>query len=451
MVPLISFVAEPPNIPDLGLGYIATSLKNHGHQVYIRDWNMNPSARDFKEWLAAIKPEVIGIKVFTKDVGAAKKTISIIREILPQIIIVIGGPHLSAVDPVELMDDFEGYDFAIKGEAEISFPSLLAEISGAGINDGKSFISQEKAKRIPGLVWRDEEEVYCNPVFLIHDLDKIDFPLWEMFHPDNYLVDMLGSTMKEGSTAPIITTRGCPGKCSFCSAYTISGRKIRYRSPSNVFEEMSMLYDRYNVRKFMFQDNCFTSHRENLMNLCEGILNDRMDIEWDCVSYERLDNLTDETLSLMYRAGCRMIHIGIESGSEDIRKVMNKSCSLRDITEKVKVIQRNGIKVGAWFMIGFPEETKEEMQKTINYAFSLGAELITFTICFPLPGTQVYHYIKEKYKFDRIDWSSFDIYNSKYPVSQLSSKKLTRLLKSIRFRILMREKLKKLTGFVARR
>jgi anaerobic magnesium-protoporphyrin IX monomethyl ester cyclase len=160
-----------------------------------------------------------------------------------------------------------------------------------------------------------------------------------------------------------------------------------------------------------------------------------------CNSYQRLDTLTDETLSLMYKAGCRMIHMGIESGSEKTRKVMNKFCSLGEITEKVKLIKKNGIKVGAWFMIGFPEETKEEMNKTIRYAFSLGSELVMFTICFPLPGTQVYRYIKEKYKFDRIDWANFDIYTSQYPVSKLSSMKLTWLLKGIRLRILLAKKI----------
>ena len=195
----------------------------------------------------------------------------------------------------------------------------------------------------------------------------------------------------------------------------------------------------------MFMDNCFTSHKENLMKICEGIIKEKMVIEWDFVSYEKLDNLTDSTLSLMYQSGCRLIHMGIESGSEKTRKVMNKSCSLKEVTDKIKVIQDNWINVGAWFMIGFPEETKKEIRETTNYAFSLDADLVTFTTCFPLPGSQVYHYIKDRYKFKKIDWAAFDIDKSAYPVSQLPSKELARQLRIIRFKLLMGRVFKKIT------
>lgn len=441
MQPLKGFVREPPNIPDIGLGYIATSLKKNGHLVHILDWNMKLTVKDFKKWLKEIQPDVIGIKIFTKDVGAAKKTISIIREALPNGIIVIGGPHPSAVDPEELMEDFKKCDFAIKGEAEVGLPSLVSAVARSWKNNKKGSITEKMVVKVPGLVWRNKERVFSNQIPFVYDLDNIDSPCWGMLDPNNYDVNMLGSAIKEGNVAPIITTRGCPGMCNFCSAFNVNGRIIRTRSPENVLKEILLLHDNYNVRKFIFQDNCFTSIRENLTKLCELILKEKMEIEWDCNSYQRLDTLTDETLSLMYKAGCRMIHMGIESGSEKTRKVMNKFCSLGEITEKVKLIKKNGIKVGAWFMIGFPEETKEEMNKTIRYAFSLGSELVMFTICFPLPGTQVYRYIKEKYKFDRIDWANFDIYTSQYPVSKLSSMKLTWLLKGIRLRILLAKKI----------
>lgn len=432
-VPVTSFVSDPPNFPDLGLGYIAASLKNKGHEAHVRDWNMDPSHEKFKVWLMENRPEVIGIKVFTKDVAATQKTITIIRETLRGTTIVIGGPHPSASEPTDLMNDFVDCDFAIRGEAEESFPFLLSEIKNTGLKDAKP--EKERYKNIPGLVWRKGGDVFSNPISLCHNLDNIDFPCWEMINPKDYFFDMLGSTLKEGYISPIITTRGCPGKCCFCCVHKISGRKIRYRSPSNVLKEMSLLYNKYNVKKFMFMDNCFTSHKENLIKICEDILKEKMIIEWDFVSYEKLDNLTDATLSLMYRSGCRMIHLGIESGSEKTRKVMNKSTSLKEITEKVKVIKDNGIKVGAFFMIGFPEETIKEIRETTNYAFSLDVDLLKFTICFPLPGTQNYDYIKEKYKFSIINWASFNIKDSPYPVSQLSSKELNRMLNVISLRL----------------
>lgn len=445
MPPLTRFVEEPPNIPDLGLGYLASSLRNGGHEVFIRDWNMNPSKQDFEEWLLINQPEVIGLKVFTKDVRAAKKTISIIRKTLPKVNVVIGGPHPSALGPIEVMEDFSECDFAVKGEAETSFLALLDSISKNSVQELEGCISKEKAKNIPGLVWREKNTIYSNPITFPSDLDSIDLPAWELLDPNNYQIVMLGSKKKEGSTAPMITTRGCPGKCSFCSAYKINGRKIRFRSPANVFKEMKLLYDLYNVRKFSFQDNCFTSVKKNLTKFCEMVVASGMDIEWDCVSYERLDNLNNETLPLMFRSGCRMIHLGIESGSEKTRKCMNKAGSLKAITEKVQAIKRSGIKVGAWFMIGFPGETKQDMQETVKCAFSLGANLIQFTIVFPLPGTDIYEYLKKKYGFKSIDWSTFSIFQSIYPMSELSSKKITRLLKKIRLRIRIKRKLQRIS------
>jgi len=447
MTPISELVELPPDIPDLGLGYIAASLKDSSHNIIIMDWAMKLSSGDFKSWLAANKPELIGIKIFTKDVSAAKKTISIIREIIPEVIIVIGGPHPSAVDPIRLMEDFSKCDFAIKGEAEISLSSLLTEISEREKNSDRGFINKERAIKIPGLVWRDKDSVFANPISLCHDLNKFKFPPWEIMDLNKYTINMLGSE-KEGATAPIITTRGCPGKCTYCSAHNISGRKIRSRSPENVFNEMSILYSKYGVKKFMFMDNCFTANKKHLKLICKLIINDRMNVEWDCNSYENLGNLTDEMLALMYDAGCRMIHMGIESGSEHTRKKMNKLSDLSDIDKKIKLIKKNRIMIGAWFMIGFPGETKKEMNKTIRYAFSLNPDLLTFTIVYPLPGTKIYKYMQDKYKFQNIDWSNFDIYNSEYPLSELSSKKLKWSLKRIRLSIRIRNKVKMIIHFL---
>jgi anaerobic magnesium-protoporphyrin IX monomethyl ester cyclase len=201
----------------------------------------------------------------------------------------------------------------------------------------------------------------------------------------------------------------------------------------------------------MFMDNCLTANTKNLKAICEMIIAEAMEIEWDCASYENLNNLTDDMLSLMYTAGCRMIHMGIESGSDHTRKAMNKSTKLNDIERKIKLIKKNKINVGAWFMIGFIGENIREMQKTMKYAFALDPALLTFTIVYPLPGTDIYNYMKQKYKFQRMDWTNFDIYNSEYPLSDLSSKKLIWFLKMIRFRIRMTEKFKHITSLLVRK
>ncbi|MEO5355761.1 MAG: radical SAM protein [Nitrospirae bacterium YQR-1] len=433
MQPFKEFVKYPPNIPDLGLGYIVSALKKHGHDVTIMDWNMNLTVSGFKKWLVDNAPQCVGVKLFTKDVGAAKETVKIVRETLPEAFIVIGGPHPSSTEPGELMSDFSICDYAIKGEAEQSFPLLLSAINGKSRHVG---LEHAVASAIPGLTWRSNTGVCANPISLHTGLDDIDFPDWDMINPMNYFATIHGSDKSVGVPAPVITTRGCTGKCSFCDVHNISGRKIRFRSPENVFKELCFLYDNYNVRSFMFQDNSFTSIKNNLVKLCQLMVDSDMKVEWDCVSYERLDNLTPEVLSLMYKSGCRMIHLGIESGSEQTRKVMNKHGSLEMINEKIRLIAESGIEPFAWFILGFPGESRAQMQQTIKFAFSAGTPLVKFNLCFPLPGTDVYYYIKNKYKFDTIDWGNFDIYKSPYPVSELTSKQLTRLYQIVRWRSL---------------
>lgn len=467
MTPLAGLLVEPPEIPDLGLGYLAGSLRKSGHEAYIRDWGANPSPDDLRIWLLENRPEVVGMKVFTKDVGGALKTISIVRSVLPDTIMIIGGPHPSAADPVDVMEEFTECDFAVKGEAEESLCLLLskfmerranvsrpvesggkghgAERPGAGSDC--TILSDEEASGIPGLVWRTRDGVSFNPIKLNSDLDKIDFPSWDLINPKNYHKALYGSKNDRGYTAPIVTTRGCPGECTYCCAYHVNGRKIRFRSPKNIFEEILLLYNEYNVRQIMFMDNCFTSVRRNVVELCEMIIDHGLEIKWDFVSYENLDSLTDDTLALMYRAGCRMVHIGVESGCEKTRRLMKKHCNLEEINEKIVLANKHGILVDVYFMLGFPDETLTEMLQSIRYAFSLDAKILSFTMMFPLPGSDVYRHVLRKFGLKRIRWADFNVEKSAYPVSTLGSRSLAILIKMIRLGLRIRSGLNPVPTF----
>ena len=432
--PLTRHIKDVPNIPDLGLGYLAAALRNSGHQPLVLDWNMRCDERGFKDFLLSERPELVGVKIFTKDVKAAQITVSLIREALPHAAIVIGGPHPSALEAPDLMDDFRDVDFAIRGEAETSLPALASALQNRP-DKSAPLINPAHIRGIAGLVWRDGGRVRSNPISFVHKLDEIGFPAWDLIDPKDYSATVLGVDMKEGRSAPIIMTRGCPSHCTFCTAFNVNGRAIRTRTPENVFEEMKLLYSRYNVRTFMFQDNCFTSGKKNLLTLCEMIIRGNLRVEWDCVSYESLSSLDNETVPLMYKAGCRMIHMGIEAGCESTRKRINKGGSLKEIAQKAALVKSHGVRVGAWFMLGFPEETFREMLATVRYAFSLKADLVTFTPCFPLPGTEVYEYTRRKYALKKIDWALFDIDASSYSMSRISSSQLRAFIKLLRLRI----------------
>lgn len=428
MVPLRSLVNEPPAIPDLGLGYLATVLDRAGHLVRILGWNMNPSIEAFKSHLKEYQPQVVGIKVFTKDVLAAMKTISIIKSVDPCITVVIGGPHPSADNPERIMEDFP-CDFAFQGEAEIGLPRLLEVLSSSKLNKDVLGSGSGDFKNISGLVWREDGKTLSNPRVFETDLDKLGIPLWELMKPKDYLSPSIQGG--QGHLAPVIFTRGCPGNCTFCSAYHVNGKRVRFRSPQDFVNEIELLYQDYEVRQFMITDNCFTHNKELLKEVCNLLIAENLNIVFDCASYQNLNNLDQETLSLLKRAGCTMIIMGIECGSERIREFLKKSGTLGYIKEKESLIIKYGIAVRAYFMMGFPYEKVQDINETIKFARSLKTKHVHFEICFPLPGSEIYHYLKEKYNFERLDWANFDVYSSPYPVGEVPTKKLLQIMKRI--------------------
>lgn len=426
MVPVTSLVRHAPLFPDLGLGYIATSLKNSGHNVCLRSWNMDPSAENFKGYLKKNRFDLIGVKVFTKDVAAANKTIRMIKAESPDSSIVVGGPHPSTSEPYDVMEDFDECDFAIRGEAEAGVPLLLEHI----VNNGKGV--QDGLEKIPGLVWKSEGLIRSNPPYLAPDIDSLGFPLWEMMHPNDYKTPkILGVTLK-GNSAPIIVTRGCSALCSYCAAFKISGKAVRSRSSASVLSEIEVLYNKYDVRHLFFMDTRFMQKTAVVAEICEGILRHKMEIAWDCIGYEDLSSLSVDVLTLMKKAGCRFINMGIESGSERIRKNIRKTGKLSEIREKIRIVKEAGIGVRAFFMIGFYGETEADMKDTADFAFSIPADSLQFEIACPHPGTELLHSLKTKYKVDRMNWENFNVYKSPYPMSEIGSADLFRVLKVIR-------------------
>lgn len=440
MVPVTSLVKHAPLFPDLGLGYIATAVKNAGHDVCLQSWNMDPSAENFKRYLKENKFDVIGIKVFTKDVAAANKTIRLIRSASPDSAIVMGGPHQSTSEPNDVMEDFHECDFAIRGEAETGFPLLIKHI----VDNGKHFSGD--LEKIPGLVWRSEGVIRSNQPFLAPDIDSLGIPLWEMMHPKDYRTPKIPGATKTYNSAPIIVTRGCSASCTYCAAFKISGKAVRSRSSASVLSEIKMLYNKYDVRHLFFMDTRFMQKTDVLAEICEGILKHKMDIAWDCVGYEDLSALNVDILNLMKKAGCKFINMGIESGSERIRRSTKKMGELSDIRQKIQIVKRAGIGVRAFFMIGFYGETKEDIKNTVDFAFSIPADSLQFEIACPHPGTELLHSLKTKYKVDRIDWENFNVYKSPYPLSEIGSAELFRILKTIRRKYMFLSLKKKITA-----
>ncbi len=385
---------------------------------------MAPGEEAFAASLRQQSPELVGIKAFSKDVAAAAATAAVARNILPDATIILGGPHPSCAEPTEIMHDFPDIDFAFRGEAEAGLPRLAALLAAGPP-------SMDALAAIDGLAWRDGDQVRHTPSPVHGDLTTLPHPDWRQLDPRQYQPVQFRAAADAAAPmlpAPIITTRGCPGQCSFCSAWRINGKRIRFRDPEDVVDEMAMLQHDYGVQNFMVMDNCFTSSKEHFTSICRGILRRNITATWDCCSYERLDHLTDDTVALMRQAGCRMLHLGIESASTSIRGQLQKHCSLDGYRRVVSLCKRHGIAPVAWFILGFPGETVADMRETIRFGLGLGATQCTFTPCFPLPGSAVYASLQAKHGVERIQWVDFDVKRSPWPMHAGSTAQLRRML-----------------------
>ncbi len=436
--PVTSWVSQPPPFPDLGLGYLAAVLIARGHEVRLRDWNMPTDPQSLEQELRSFAPRMVGMKVFTKDVAAAQRTAALVRSALPDTALLLGGPHASCADPDELLADFPQADFALRMEAEESLPALVRELEECP-NWRTDPAWPARAETIAGLVWRAGDTVRANSGKVIADLNGLPVPVWDLMNPVAYTTDLMLPGLRPGPAVPIITTRGCPGQCSFCSAFLVSGRRIRFRSPGEVVREIRLLHDRFGVRKFLFFDNCFTSSRPHITGICQGILDAGLDIVWDCNCYENLKSLDQETVALMARAGCCMVHMGIESASPRVRQRTNMTASLKDYLEKARLLRKNGIGIGAWFILGFPGETLSDMWRTLRFALTMRPDVGSFTRCFPLPNSQVYAELKKQYAITRLDWATYQ--PDHYSLSTLSPLALGAALKASRLLLGLRQRL----------
>ena len=392
-----------PALNDGGLGYIAAACKKAGVDVSFLSWNSNLDIEAFRKKLLEIRPDVVGLKVFTTMFKEAHATLRCIRETLPDAITLIGGPHPSTSRPSDLFVEFEGLlDYAIAGDGEHGLAGLLDQVSIAG---GKP--ESQKLSEVPGLIYQNEVKVCSNEPRLDVELDTLAPVDWNLQEPVWF-----GSShgLDKVSTGALISdSRGCPAQCGFCMSQTINGPKPRHRSMENLCAEIEEVAHKHGVRVLVFTGNAFMSDVDYVRELCEWFIKFDTPLEWSCTGSAFDCNLMKPgLLDLMCRAGCTLIYYGIESGSPEVRKRLHQPIPLDECTNIVKLTAKAGIRAGCYFMFGFPDETIAEMNETINYAFSLPYSSVSFIICLPLPGSSSYKAVLEQQGIDRIDWSKYD-------------------------------------------
>jgi anaerobic magnesium-protoporphyrin IX monomethyl ester cyclase len=408
--------------PDLGLGYLASCLRQQGHAVDLQLRPQRfPTAARFGESFREGGYELCGIKVFSCQANAVAETVDAVRQANPNAIVVAGGPHVSA-DPASLFRVFPGIDYGLQGEAERGLSELVRAVA-TGTPERKDL------EAIPGLVFRDAGTTVVNDPELRTDLDAVPFPAWDLMDPSSFPGIPFNGYSRRFPIAPMILTRGCPHRCTFCGAASVNGRRIRSRSAENVLEEIRMLTGRYGVRELQFYDsNC--AHRTGpLREVLERMVREGIDVTWCAPNGIRLDSIDRDLALLMKRSGCFQVNVGIESGSPRILKQIRKALSIDTVHKRVRLLREAGIEVVGFFMMGFPGETRREIEATVSLAMSLPLTAASFSVYCPLPGTDDYDNLFADGTVDRDTLQSLDFWNWRNDLSEVPGPELVRMQK----------------------
>jgi len=402
--------------PSLGLGYLATSVRER-HEVKIIDCVKEGIApRSFYKILDREKPDVVGIQCYTYDMHNVGHILKQCKD--RSITTVLGGPHPSAM-PVDTMIAFEGdLDYLFHGESEIGLKSLLGSLETGNISG---------LGDIPGLVWRNKGVVCMNDKYFETDIDKLGMPAWDMIKPDTYPEAQHGAFFKKFPIAPIMTTRGCPYSCTFCAGNLIGGKRIRKRSVPAIIEEIQLLYNDFGIREFHIVDDNFTFDSAFAKDLLRTLRGLELDISWAVPNGVRIDALDEELLDLMKDTGLYLISLGIESGSDKVLRLMRKNTTIEKIKRAVEMIRSHGIDIAGFFIIGFPGETIEDIKKTMDLSLELDLLRANFFTYLPFPGTESYDNLKREGRLSKLDFKKFYFMNATFTPEGINKGTLKRL------------------------
>lgn len=362
--------------PPIGLGYIAAVLEENGIAVSILDANaLDLSEEAVAEHIGADRPNIVGISTMTPAHTYAVNVAQLIKKKNDDCLLVAGGPHATAL-PGRLLA--EGFDVIVRGEGEYAFLDLAR---------GK------KLETIAGISFRQGETVQHNsdrPA--IRDVDGLPFPAWHLLPSNGVDLPYLSTFTRYRPWAPIVTSRGCPFGCYYCTKH-IFGRFFRARSPQNVLSELRYLKDKLHVREIDVYDDCFNFDLRRAEEILDLIIAEGLDLTFRFSNGLRADRITEDLVAKMKAAGTDYVAFGIESGDQDVLNKIPKGVTLDMIRSAVSLTKRAGITVTGFFMLGLVGDTKETMRKTIDFAKELDLDVASFGITTPYPGTGLWEMV----------------------------------------------------------
>jgi radical SAM superfamily enzyme YgiQ (UPF0313 family) len=382
-------------MPPLGLCWLASMCRKSGFAATIIDAASECLTHDeIADRIAKCKIGYVGITAMTCGIHSASTIAQCVKKRDATIQTLIGGPHITAM-PEETLRMFPEFDVGFIGEAE---ETLVAYLHAMDTNS--------PLENVKGIAYRNSGTVYLTETRpFIENLDSLPFPAWDLLpdFPGRYTPAVI--RCKQMPASHLVTSRGCPMKCTFCDR-SVFGTRYRFFSVEYVFEMIKMLCDKFRVKDILFEDDCFTLYKSRVLSLCELISTNFPSISWSCLG--RVDSVDAEVLKIMKQAGCWQIGFGIESGNTTILNTVEKKITLERIKEALSLTKKSGIHTKGFFILGLPHETTESIQETIRFAASVDLDDISVSYSTPFPGTVLNEKAREFGEFNP-DWKKMNL------------------------------------------
>jgi len=394
-------------------------MEKEGHPVVVRDLAVRKKREeiDYKEY------DLIGVSTDTtrhaRALRIAKKAKASGRTV------VMGGPHPCYVD--EEILSTRKVDFIVRGEGELTFSELVATLENEDKKlhtvQGISFLSNGKLVRTPSRPF-------------IENLDSLPLPARHLVNMEDYRRTKLGSR----DITPLITSRGCPYQCAFCSSSNFFGTKWRARSVEAVLSELEEIYHRYHFKAVAFVDDLFTLSPKRVIEICRGIVERKLDLWWWYLSRADLFLRNEEMVKEMVKAGSRAVFVGLESSNPETLEELKKGIDVEGSVHAVEMLKRNGVEIHASYILGGLHDTAKTIHETIHFAKKLDTNVAQFAILTPFPGTAIYEQVKNRIFRWRSPWSFFDMQHLVFKHDHLSFIRMEWLLLKAHFLYYTRSK-----------
>jgi radical SAM superfamily enzyme YgiQ (UPF0313 family) len=376
--------------PQLGLGYLSSWLKKHyssrvlggGGVIIIDALKENLPNSAILEIMNKRGINIAGITCLSFYYSEVVELSRFLKK--HGVKVVIGGVHPTFMPYQTLVDSRA--DYVVCGEGEIALLKLLeSDMDGSENIQGVYSLNNLK-----------DSATFCQKAEIVHNLDDLPYPDWEQMKPGDFPMAPHGVIVNKFPIGAIMSSRGCPHLCKFCSSPNFYQKKVRFRSPENVLDEMLYLKEKFGVKEFQFSDDNLTMYRAHIEKICNLMLEKGINTVWSCPNGIRADAIDDELIKLMHKTGCYYTGLGIESANNHILHNINKKESIETIKNAIDIITRNGVECGGFFIFGLPGETKMTLENTINFALQNNLSRAAFTFLSISPGCEFWDEMEKK-------------------------------------------------------